>query len=100
MSEFDEPLPREHAACIVRANEVVVRIQDLQQQVDKLNLIGIATAASTTAIRGHPRLTVTQCAAGAAGQACAETGTALAARGVGKRTPASVDTGAPFFVVY
>ena len=47
MSEFDEPLPREHAACIVRANEVVVRIQDLQQKVDKLNLIGIATAAST-----------------------------------------------------
>ena len=47
MSEIDEPLPREHAACIVRASEVMVKILDIQQQVADLNLMGIAAAAST-----------------------------------------------------
>ena len=47
MSEIDEPLPREHAACIVRASEVMVKIMDIQQQVADLNLMGIAAAAST-----------------------------------------------------
>ena len=47
MSGIDEPLPREHAACIVRASEVMVKILDIQQQVADLNLMGIAAAAST-----------------------------------------------------
>lgn len=51
MSEIDEPLPREHSACIVRASEVVMKIMDLQQKVDDLNLMGIAAGASTHAYR-------------------------------------------------
>ena len=47
MSEIDDPIPREHAACIVRAVEINKKILNVRKCMEELHLVGIEKAFST-----------------------------------------------------
>ena len=47
MNEIDDPIPREHAACIVRAVEINKRILKIRSGMEELHLVGIEKAFST-----------------------------------------------------
>ena len=46
MNEIDDPIPREHAACVVRANALMKRVPDIQREHDALDLKSIVAAHS------------------------------------------------------
>ena len=47
MSEITDPIPREHAACIVRAGATMKTIQDTDREVDALNLNALVAGCQT-----------------------------------------------------
>ena len=47
MKEIEDPIPREHAACIVRAVEINKRILKIRSGMEELHLVGIEKAFST-----------------------------------------------------
>ena len=47
MNEIDDPIPREHAACIVRAAEINKKIRKIRKAMEELHLVGIEKAFST-----------------------------------------------------
>ena len=46
-NEIDDPIPREHAACIVRAGGINKKIINARKSMEALNLVGIEEAFST-----------------------------------------------------
>ena len=52
MSEIDDPIPREHTGCIVRAGLLIKRITKLQEAQELLDLGGVEQAVSTP----HPKI--------------------------------------------
>ena len=47
MNEIDDPIPREHAACIVRAGELNKKILKIREGMEELDLEGAEGAFST-----------------------------------------------------
>ena len=47
MNEINDPIPREHAACIVRAGEINKKIINVRKGMEALELVGIEEAFST-----------------------------------------------------
>ena len=47
MSEIDDPIPREHTTCIVRAGLLIKRIMKLREAQTLLDLEGVEQAVST-----------------------------------------------------
>ena len=53
MNEIDDPIPREHAACIVRAGDISTKIIKARKGMEELNLVGIEGAFSTHHTHTH-----------------------------------------------
>ena len=60
MSEITDPIPREHAACIVRAGAIIKTIQDTRthREVAALNLGATVAGCQTKAAISGPDLEV------------------------------------------
>ena len=48
MSEIDDPIPREHTGCIVRAGLLIKRIMKLQEAQELLDLGGVEALGEET----------------------------------------------------